>query len=687
MFDLITPASYWILTILWLVILWLYLSHLRKSHVAGKAVAVLLVILAIDAFRTLFESFYFGLYFNSFYGFLPISIHDLLSRPELLIIPKVANIIAGILVLSLLVKHWLPREMEKRRQDEESLKLSASVFTHAREGIMITDPTGAIINVNAMFTEITGYDREEVIGKNPSMLQSGRHDQIFYKELWDSVNNRGYWEGELWNLRKSGELFAEFLTISAVRDDQGQLLHFVGLFTDITRLKKHQKQLEYAANYDALTQLPNRVLLADRLKSSIIQSERRKSSIALAILDLDDFKAINDTHGHSTGDQFLVRVTTHMKDVLRSGDTLARLGGDEFAAILVDINDASDCEPLLQRLISAISKPVKIHNKLLTVSASVGVTLYPNDNVDSERLLRHADQAMYIAKQKGKGQYHFFDVSANQLAVSHQEQLNRIRQALISDELILHYQPKVNLKTNQLIGFEALLRWQHPDRGLLYPGAFLGIIENDNLSIEVGSRVIQKALEQANRWRAEGISFPISVNVGALQLQSDNFIAGLKDSIAAFPDLEPGCIELEILESSAVEDIDKVTATIAECSKIGVRCALDDFGTGYSSLSYLKMLPAQILKIDQSFVRDMLDDEDDRAIVSAVVGLAGSFGREVIAEGVETKEHAADLVSLGCELAQGYWISRPMGAEAVPDWITEWNRRESPLTLVSGSRD
>ena len=679
MFELITPLSYWVLTVLWMIILWLYLNHLRQSKIAGKAVTILLIILAIDAFRTLFESAYFGLYFNSFYGFLPKSIHDVLSRPELLIIPKLANIVAGLLVLSLLLRHWLPREVKNRKADEEKLKLSASVFSHAREGIMFTDASGIIIDVNEMFTEITGYQRGEAIGQNPRILQSGSHDERFYSEMWESVKGKGYWQGENWNRRKNGQVFAESLTISAVHDDQGQLQHYVGLFTDITKVKKHQKQLEYAANYDALTKLPNRLLLGDRMRQAMRQSDRRKTSIAIAFLDLDDFKVINDKHGHAIGDQFLVHITAQMKDVLRTGDTLARLGGDEFAAILVDIDQPSDCESLLQRLIMAISKPVVIHDKTLSVSASIGIALYPQDKVDAERLLRHADQAMYAAKQKGKGQYHFFDVNANNRMVNRQDTLNRVRQALREDELLLHYQPKVNLRTGDMIGVEALIRWQHPDQGLLYPGAFLGAIQDDALSVEVGDWVIGEALRQADQWKAGGLNLPISVNVGAMQLQSDDFILKLTNALAQHPGLEAASLQLEILESSAVKDINQVSNTIKDCVGIGIDCALDDFGTGYSSLTYLKMLPAQILKIDQSFVRDMLEDADDKAIVSAVIGLASSFDRQVIAEGVETEEHARELLQMNCELAQGYWISYPMAAQRIPSWINDWSKRKTPF--------
>lgn len=430
--------------------------------------------------------------------------------------------------------------------------------------------------------------------------------------------------------------------------------------------------LEHIANYDALTHLPNRVLLADRMQQTMIQSQRSGQSLAVIFLDLDGFKAVNDLYGHGIGDRLLITLSQRMKAALREGDTLARIGGDEFVVVLTNLKQTSDCEPLLMRLLEAAAEPVQLDEHRLEVSASIGVTLYPQDGVDAEQLLRHADQAMYLAKQAGKNCYHMFDV-AQDVAVKHKrENLEHIRSALRNHEFVLYYQPKVNMRTGAVIGAEALIRWQHPERGLLAPSAFLPVIENHLLSVELGEWVIATALEQMAQWQMSGLEIPVSVNVGALQLQQSDFADRLEELLILQPDANPKNLELEILETSALEDINQVSTAIHACQSLGVSFALDDFGTGYSSLTYLKRLPAELLKIDQSFVRDMLEDSDDLAIIQGIIGLAAAFHRNVIAEGVETIAHGEKLLAIGCELAQGYGIARPMPASAIPAWAKTW---------------
>lgn len=397
--------------------------------------------------------------------------------------------------------------------------------------------------------------------------------------------------------------------------------------------------LEHIAHYDALTHLPNRVLLADRMQQAMLHNQRSGESLAVAFLDLDGFKAINDQYGHGVGDKLLITLARRMKAVLRESDTLARIGGDEFVVVLTQLKSSTDCEPMLKRLLEAAAEPVQLDERVLEVSASIGVTIYPQDGVDAEQLLRHADQAMYLAKQAGKNCYHLFDV-AQDVAVKHKrENLEHIRIALRNEEFVLYYQPKVNMRTGAVIGAEALIRWQHPERGLLPPASFLPVIENHLLSVELGEWVIATALSQMAEWQAQGMDIPISVNVGALQLQQTNFANRLEELLFLEPDANPKNLELEILETSALEDINQVSTAIHACQALGVSFALDDFGTGYSSLTYLKRLPAELLKIDQSFVRDMLDDNDDLAIIQGIIGLATAFHRHVIAEGVETVAH------------------------------------------------
>ncbi|MGZ5051505.1 MAG: EAL domain-containing protein [Methylobacter sp.] len=569
-------------------------------------------------------------------------------------------------------------DISERKQVEEKLQLAAKVFTHAREGIMITTADGTIVDVNDTFIAITGYQREETLGRNPRMFRSGRHSKDFYAGLWQDLINKGYWFGEIWNRRKNGEIYAFLLTISAVRDAEHNTQHYVALFSDITAIKEHEKQLEHIAHYDALTQLPNRVLLADRLRQAMAHAQRRGQRLAVVFLDLDGFKAINDNCGHEAGDHLLKSVATRMKQTLREGDTLARLGGDEFVAVLQDLDGIEVSVPMLTRLLNAAAQPTQAGEMTLQVSASLGVSFYPQaEDVDADQLLRQADQAMYQAKLAGKNRYHVFDDEQDRSVRGYHENLEHIRNALIAGEFVLYYQPKVNMRTGTVIGAEALIRWQHPDQGLLAPGQFLPAIENHPLSIELGEWVIDTALAQIESWRSEDVIIPVSVNVGALQLQQPDFIDRLRALLAAHPNITPGDLEIEVLETSALADLIKVSRLINVCKKLGIKFALDDFGTGYSSLTYLKHLPVSLLKIDQSFVRDMLDDPDDLAIVQGVLGLSNAFYRQVLAEGVETAEHSEMLLKLGCELAQGYGIARPMPAHELPGWAASWRPNQA----------
>ncbi len=556
---------------------------------------------------------------------------------------------------------------------EERLHLAASVFTHASEGILITNAEGNILEVNDAFTRITGYAREEVLGRNPSMLKSGRQNRDFYIDMWSQLRQKGHWSGEIWNRAKSGQILAEMLTISAIPDAQGNARQYVGLFSDITSIKEQERQLERVAHYDLLTGLPNRVLLADRLHQAKAQAHRSGRHVAVACLDLDDFRAVNDIHGRDTGDQLLTAITHRMCLCLREGDTLARLGGDELVAVMLDLSSTEDSLPLIQSLLDAAAQPVQLGDLTLQVSASLGVTFFPQaDDVDADQLLRQADQAMYQAKLAAKGRYHIFDPMLDRSVRGHLEDLERIRVALHANEFVLHYQPRVNMCTGALLGAEALVRWQHPEQGLLAPGQFLPILQGHSLVIELGEWVIRAALTQIRQWRAEGLDIPVSVNIEALQLQQAGFTERLGDLLNEFPDVPASKLELEVLESSALQDVAQVSQVIRACEKLGVSFALDDFGTGYSSLSYLKRLPVQILKIDQSFVHDMLDDPEDLTILEGVLGLANAFRRKAVAEGVETLEHGLMLLRLGCRMAQGNGIARPMQGRELPRWAAHW---------------
>ncbi|MHB1373607.1 MAG: bifunctional diguanylate cyclase/phosphodiesterase [Thauera sp.] len=579
------------------------------------------------------------------------------------------------------------RTSELTRSNAE-LRQLAMVFTHAREGISITDAEGTILEVNDAFCRLSGYAREELVGQNPRVLKSGLQGAEHYAQMWRALRNEGHWSGEIWNRRKDGSLYAELLTISAVRDDAGRIQRYVALFTDITAQKSHQQELERIAHYDPLTGLANRSLLADRLQQSMAMAQRRGSRLAIVYLDLDGFKSINDRHGHDVGDRFLVAVANRMRTVLREGDTLARLGGDEFVAVLQDTPTIETCVPMLNRLLSAASAPLLDDGAELRVSASLGVSFYPQaEPVDADQLLRQADHAMYQAKLRGKDRYHLFDAEQDRTLRDHHEGREQIRQGLMRGEFELHYQPKVNMRSGRVLGVEALIRWRHPERGLLAPAAFLPLIEDHPLGVVVGDWVLDAAFAQIERWNAEGLTLAVSVNVSARQLGQADFVDGLRARFVAHPAVAPAQLELEVLESSALDDIAEVSSVMHECRALGVLFALDDFGTGYCSLTYLKNLPASTLKIDRSFVRDMLDDPDDLAILEGVIGLAAAFDRQPVAEGVETVAHGELLLDLGCELAQGYGIARPMPAGQVARWVREWMPGPSWLGRPRVERD
>ena len=564
-------------------------------------------------------------------------------------------------------------DITERKRVDEKLQLAASVFSQAAEGILVTDLQGNIIEVNNAFTRITGYARAEVLGRNPRLLSSGLQAPEVYTGLWRDLALVGHWCGEIWNRRKNGEIYAELLSISAVHDTLGKVYRYVAMFSDLSQIKSHQQQLEHMVYHDVLTGLPNRALKADRLQHGMALARRNGHLLAVVYIDLDGFKTINDSHGHAAGDQMLIAVARHLQEVLREGDTLARVGGDEFAAVLLDLENTGACLPLLERLLAAAAQPLQLGDTLLQVSASLGVTFYPQAHeVEADQLLRQADHAMYLAKQAGKNRYKVFDTELDLNLRGWHEDLGRIQQALAHHEFVLHYQPKVNMRTGQVVGAEALIRWQHPTKGLLPPAAFLPVFEDHPLAIEVGEWVADAALAQMAQWQAQGFQVPVSINVGARQLQQPDFVARLSAQLTRHPLVSPAHLELEILETSALQDVVYVSRLIEDCRRLGVSFALDDFGTGYSSLVYLKRLRVALLKIDQSFVRDLLDNPDDQAILHGIVGLASAFRCTVIAEGVETVAHGTRLLQLGCELAQGYGIARPMPAADLPAWAASW---------------
>lgn len=561
----------------------------------------------------------------------------------------------------------------QHKKTHDELLLSSRVFNAAREGIIVTDPQSKIIAVNPMFTDITGYSFDEVVGKDPSMLSSGKHNAAFYEAMWQSVMTNGHWQGEVWNRKKNGQLYAEQLTISSLLDEAGQPRHYLSLFSDITNSKEQQQSLEMMAHYDVLTQLPNRALFADRFERSIAHSKRDHTLLAVCFLDLDDFKPINDNYGHEIGDLLLIEVASRLKQALREEDTVSRQGGDEFALLLSNFESIGQCETLLSRIHRSLAQPYLIANETHYISASSGTTIYPLDNADIDTLIRHADQAMYQAKLAGKNNYRLFDAGNDQKIMTQHTRLQEIKRALENNEFCLYYQPKVNMKTGKVFGAEALIRWLHPEKGLISPSDFLPIINGTMLEIELGDWVINTALAQAELWLKQDIELEISVNIASSHLQSASFITQLNEALLRHPNVQAKHLQLEILESSDLGDIETIRSIIQTCRELlDVKIALDDFGTGYSSLTHLRILHVNVIKIDQSFIRDMLDDPNDYAIIEGVISLASSFNRTVIAEGVETAEHGNTLLLMGCNAAQGYEISPPLPGHVFPNWLKHY---------------
>ncbi|MDX1573030.1 MAG: EAL domain-containing protein [Methylophaga sp.] len=571
-----------------------------------------------------------------------------------------------------------------RKAAEKQLRFATQIFEQAHEGIMVTDTDGKILDVNPAFSIITGYSREQVIGQSTSLLKSGKHDADFYAAMWRDIDKYGFWQGEIWNRRRNGELYAELLTISAMTGGDDSRQHYVGLFSDITQAKKQQEALELMAHYDVLTGLPNRVLFADRFTQAIAHSKRTKTWLGICFMDLDDFKPINDTHGHNVGDKVLVQVAQRLNENVREEDTLSRFGGDEFAIIFRDIESYTQCEHMLTRIHQALAEPYQVGNLQLKLSASSGVAIYPLDDADLDTLLRHADQAMYQAKLTGRNTYRLFNPQQNQQTIEKHALLVALRQAINADELTLFYQPEINMRTGQVVGIEALLRWQHPQKGLIPPATFLPVINGTELEILVGNWVIRHALKQLAELQTAGHDVFVSINIAPSHIQTPGFTDNLTEALANYPQIPPKRLQLEILETSALGDVRAISQILRTCrEQIGVQVALDDFGTGYSSLTHLRHLAANSVKIDQSFVRDMLDDPNDFNIIEGVVGLAKAFNRQVVAEGVESIDHGKMLLLLNCDLAQGYAIAKPMPAEALAEWLDNFQAEPAWLALAA----
>ena len=559
---------------------------------------------------------------------------------------------------------------------ETRLRLLATVFADTHEGILIVDGKRRIIEVNNAATTITGFSREELVGQPANLTHAPGQPASLYREIRESLLSTGHWRGEMQGQRRDGSTYPVQVSTSVVHDNSGQITHTVGVFSDITALHESRARLEHQAYFDALTGLPNRVLLLDRMQHAIAAADRNGDMLAVCYLDLDGFKPVNDTWGHAMGDSLLGLVATRLQKLVRASDTVSRLGGDEFVIIFGSLADPHEATAMLKRLCGLLAEPYQLGEQQVTVSASVGVTLYPDDEGEPGILIRHADHAMYEAKKAGRNRFHVYDPEHEKVDESRSESRRIIEDAIAGNEFRLFYQPKVDMRAGKVIGAEALIRWQHPERGLLNPDEFLPVVEYVGLNVELGRWVLDTAFAQAQAWQDAGLALSININIAVDQLQHPDLVKDLAALIERYPRVAPSSIELEIVETAALRNLGEIAARLKECQALGFRFAVDDFGTGYSSLSYLKSLPVDTLKIDQVFVRDMLDDPEDLAIVEGVIAMAGAFRRSVIAEGMETAAHGRMLLSLGCELAQGYGIARPMPAEALPDWIAAWRSPE-----------
>lgn len=589
-------------------------------------------------------------------------------------------------------------DITERKQYEERLIVSSQLLNESQEVAKLGGWELNLVTGLLFWTDETYRIHETSPDKFDPTVDAGvgfflPESQVIISDALDKAINQGIgYDLELETYTTKGNKI-DVRTTCTVEMKDGKAIRLAGIFQDITEQKHVLRKLEkinldledansalqLSAHYDSLTELPNRNLLTDRMQQAMSRCLRSQRSVAVAFIDLDNFKEINDKYGHSVGDALLKQVAKDIQAEMRSGDTLSRFGGDEFIALIDDLDSPSDSDEIIDRILNAISTTFEVEGKLLSISASIGVTYFPFDNCPPDQLLRHADQAMYIAKQHGKNQRHTFDIEHDVATKQHAEELKRIGLALTQNEFELFYQPQVNLITHRVVGVEALIRWHHPERGLLSPYYFLPVIENDVLEVDLGRWVIQAALRQLHAWSSAGIEIPVSVNISPMHLQHPRFTSELADMLSQYPDFKPNSLHLEILESSALKDITQASKVIESCGTMGVLFSIDDFGAGYSSLTYLKRLPAKYLKIDQSFVIDMLKDMDDRAIIQGIIELAKVFNLRVIAEGVETPDHAEQLLSLGATLAQGYGIAKPMPVSEFSSWLAAW--KTAPLLV------
>ncbi len=556
-------------------------------------------------------------------------------------------------------------DITELHQIETQMRILSSALEQTADLVLITNIDGVIEYVNPAFESTTGYSREDIIGTKPNLLRSGKHEPEFYQHLWETILRGDVFSEVFINARKDGSIFYEEKHITPIRNQQNKITHFVSTGKDISERMRVQERLHYMAHHDALTKLPNRNLFMDRLRQAMARARWHKRLIAVMFIDLDRFKTINDSLGHSVGDQLLIQLTQRLSSGVRAGDTIARFGGDEFAILLDDIASEKDISQLAKKILDTMITPFVIEGRDLFMTASIGVSIFPNDGEDADTLLRNADVAMYRAKDLGRNNYQFYSNEMSARAFERLTLENSLRHALKRMEFSLLYQPQMEIKNRRIVGVEALLRWQHPELGQILPSDFVPLLEETGLIDQVGEWVLQTALNQTAQWHAAGHDFlKVSINLSGRQFNNPNFITSLK-SIVQNTGLNQNLIELELTESMLMRNASKTISALNNLHQFGISIAVDDFGTGYSSLNYLRRFPISTLKIDRSFIRDVIDDTDDRAITTAMIVMAQSLNLVVIAEGVETEAQINFLQSLDCHQVQGNICSAPVTANVI----------------------
>ncbi|NOR79472.1 MAG: EAL domain-containing protein, partial [Methyloprofundus sp.] len=566
----------------------------------------------------------------------------------------------------ILVLSQLKTTLTKLHRNERAMSLAATVFEHSPEGIVLADADNKILQINAAFSKVTGYSTEDVIGQNPGMLSSGKQSDEFYQDMWQTLHSQGKWSGELYNRRKNGEVYPEYLTIIAIKNNQHKLTHHIAIFNDLSEQKKAEQHIHFLAHYDPLTQLANRSLFTERLQQAISKSQRSDKSVALLFIDLDRFKEVNDSYGHKAGDQLLIQVANDIRSCIRDSDSAARLGGDEF---IITIEDLSHDELIIStpivasKILTALAHKYRLEMAHAYIGASIGIAFYPEDALTADTLLQCADMAMYHAKEQGKNNYQFYSSKLNEKAKRRTYLEQELRLALSRNQLFLHYQPQYNILSKKIESFEALIRWRHPELGLLPPDEFITIAEDIGIIVKIGLWVLQTAVRQLIIWQKTfDPKLSMAVNISVKQLENNDLSQSI-ESLLKFTQLHPETLELEVTENILIDDDSVMLANLHKLYRLGIQISMDDFGTGYSNMNYLKKLPIERIKIDRCFISDIPQDNNNAAIAQAIIAMAQSFNFKVIAEGIETKEQEEFLLKQGCYTGQGFLFSRPIPAE------------------------